>query len=536
MSAIESMPVNAARVDVAILGGGLAGLSLALQLRDRFPDLSIRVIERHRHPLPVAAHKVGESTVEIGAHYFADTLGLRAHLDSAHIRKFGFRFFFCEGRRDLDQVTELGVSEVLPVPTWQIDRGIFENFLAEEAQRRGVTFTDGAVVRGIDIGSRSTAHRVRFEHAGASHELEAGWLIDASGRAGLVKRKLGLAKPNAHEANAVWFRLDSKLPIDDWTDNADWRAACTPPERWRSTNHLCGPGYWVWLIPLGSGAHSVGIVADAAMHPLESMKTFDLALEWLHRYQPLLAEQVEARRDTLLDFAFLRNFSYSCTQLFSADRWALTGESGVFLDPFYSPGSDFIAIGNTYICELIAREREGQPVAAYAQIYQQLFMSFYDSTLSLYQDQYPLFGNAEVLPIKVLWDYTYYWGVLCQLVFQQRLGDVALLGKMRRELEGAQALNLQMQALFRDWHAKSASPNPAVMLDQGRIDWFFELNRGLHDVLDDAALRARLRANLQLLEQLAATIGSVAGRPVEGVGEHPRLPLFPTTATGARHL
>ena len=47
-------------VDVAILGGGLAGLSLALQLRRRFSDLKIMVIERRRHPVPEAAHKVGE--------------------------------------------------------------------------------------------------------------------------------------------------------------------------------------------------------------------------------------------------------------------------------------------------------------------------------------------------------------------------------------------------------------------------------------------------------------------------------------------
>src|SRR6185312_3567385 len=63
--------------DVLILGGGLAGLTLALELRERFPDLSIRVLERRTHPVPRAAHKVGESTVEIGAHYFSNVLGLR---------------------------------------------------------------------------------------------------------------------------------------------------------------------------------------------------------------------------------------------------------------------------------------------------------------------------------------------------------------------------------------------------------------------------------------------------------------------------
>jgi hypothetical protein len=42
--------------------------------------------------------------------------------------------------------------------------------------------------------------------------------------------------------------------------------------------------------------------------------------------------------------------------VFSARRWALTGEAGLFLDPFYSPGTDFIAISNTYITELVARD------------------------------------------------------------------------------------------------------------------------------------------------------------------------------------
>ena len=509
-------------VDVAILGGGLAGLTLALQLRGAFPQLSILVVERRRHPLPDAAHKVGESTVEIGAHYFDTTLGLRGHLDQAHIRKFGLRYFFSEGRADIENVTELGVSRFLPAPSYQIDRGIFETFLGAEARRRGIDFRDGTSVRGLDVGADGAAHAVRFHDDAGEHAVHARWLLDASGRAALLRRRFELTVDNGHHANAVWFRLGTRIDMDRWSDDAEWRGRCEA-ERWRSTNHYLGPGYWAWLIPLGSGAHSVGIVADAGMHPLDGMKGFERALGWLGVHQPAVARAVDAEREALLDFAFLRHYSHGCARVFSADRWALTGEAGVFLDPFYSPGSDFIAIANTYITALVGHDLDGTSIAPYAHFYEQLYLSFYESTLTLFRHQYPLFGNASVLPTKVIWDYAYYWGVLCQLVFQQRLTDLALLGELRPSLERARNLNEDMQQLFRRWHAGDPGRGARRMLDQCALPWFAELNRTLHDVLDDAQLRARLRGNTAMLEALAATIAARAGAsaPAQATADFP---------------
>jgi flavin-dependent dehydrogenase len=504
--------------DVVILGGGLAGLSLALQLKQRFAELDVLVLERKRHPVPEATHKVGESTVEIGANYFDSELGLKPHLMQRQLKKFGFRFFFSEGRTDIDRTTELGASSFLPCPAYQLDRGILENHLAEQVAARGMRFVDRAVVRGVTLAADDGAHTVDYEHAGARHRAVARWLIDASGRAAILKRKLGLAEDNAHDANAIWFRIGARIDIEEWSSDPAWLARCVPGRRWLSTTHLCGEGYWVWLIPLGSGSHSVGIVCDAKLHPLETMNTFERAMAWFQRFQPRLYQDLDGKRHLLQDFLFLRNFSYGCKQVYSGRRWALTGEAGVFLDPFYSPGSDFIAISNTFVTELIAKDRAGEPVDAYARIYEQFYFSFYRSTLALFTDQYRIFGDPEVMPIKVVWDYTYYWGVLAQIWFQRRLTDLTNLTRLRADLQAARDLNEAMQKLLREWSPRSARRESATMLDQAALPWFAELNRSLLDArLDDAAFRARIRANCLLLKQLAREITDLASSETPGL-------------------
>ncbi|MCC4603479.1 NAD(P)/FAD-dependent oxidoreductase [Xanthomonas campestris pv. badrii] len=502
--------MNAARADVVITGGGLAGLSLALQLKQRDPALAITVLERRAHPVREAAFKVGESTVEIGAHYFAQVLDLREHLEIEQIRKFGFRFFFSDKREDIDRCTELGVSKILPTPSWQIDRGRFENFLGERARAQGITFIDGCSVKGVDLAEDDADHAVRYECAGTAGTLQARWVVDASGRAGLLKRKLGLAQDNAHNANAVWWRVEGLIDPNGWSQDSSWLQRCTPPDRWRSTNHMCGPGYWFWLIPLSSGAHSLGIVCDAAMHPLETMNTHEKAMDWLRLHQPQVAATLDSAHYRLQDFLFLRKFSYGCTQVFSAQRWALTGEAGLFLDPFYSPGSDFIAISNTYICELIGRDRAGKSLSPYVELYQQLYFSFYENTLTLYQDQYALFGDEQVMPVKVIWDYTYYWSLLAPLFCSGRIADLSLLARMKADFFYARDMNLAMQRVLHDWGVRNTEQgitgSDGRLLDQYLIGWFNELNGALNDTLDDDAFAARIHRNVAQMAVLAREI------------------------------
>lgn len=56
------VPAPLDQYDVAILGGGMAGLTLALQLKKARPAIRVLVVEKQQHPVPETAHKVGESS------------------------------------------------------------------------------------------------------------------------------------------------------------------------------------------------------------------------------------------------------------------------------------------------------------------------------------------------------------------------------------------------------------------------------------------------------------------------------------------
>ena len=162
-----------------------------------------------------------------------------------------------------------------------------------------------------------------------------------------------------------------------------------------------GKGYWVWFIR-SAREHERRHRGRRALHPFNRISRFERALDWLREFEPQAAGVVEAHAGDLEDFLALQHFAHGCARVFSPDRWALTGEAGVFTDPFYSPGSDFIAMGNECIADLIAREIRGENVSARAESFNQTYLRLFDAFIRLYEGQYPIMGNAQVMMAKSL--------------------------------------------------------------------------------------------------------------------------------------
>jgi len=443
--------------DVLIAGGGLAGQCLARQLKLAQPELSVAVVDAEKRPLPEAAFKVGEATSELGAHYFAVKLRLEDYLYREHLVKNGLRFFFGNAQGPLENRPEYGPRDFPPVTSFQLDRGRLENHLRGLNQAAGVTLYEGFQVREIVLGSAATPHTtVIGERSGPrTLALRSVWLADCTGRQRWLQTQLKLGRPSPLKHSAAWFRVRGKCHVEDLVpaENENWHQQVPGGIRHRSTTHLVGYGYWVWLIPLSSGNTSVGIVVDERIHPLAGLDTLEKARVWLAAQEPVLARHLQGFE--VLDFLLAHEFSYDTKQFYSLDRWACVGEAATFLDAFYSPGSDFIAMGNTMVTRLVCRYFSGRLTPAAVAQSDGVMRLLQRAFTEVFRDQYPVFGRARVMTAKVVWDNASYWVFVCQAIFQDIFANDDYLDRYAKLFEQFYQLNLRVQQLFRDWTARS---------------------------------------------------------------------------------
>ncbi|HVT03835.1 MAG TPA: NAD(P)/FAD-dependent oxidoreductase [Thermoanaerobaculia bacterium] len=392
--------------DVVVLGGAFSGAATALLLRRDAPALRVLVVEKATK----FDEKVGEATTEMSAMFLTRRLAMWEHLEREQLPKEGLRYWFTNEKvTGHFNASESGGYYRSNVPSFQLRRDALDEHILATAVAEGAELARPARVKDVTLGEFD--HSVVIETATETRTVRCRWIIDATGRVNFLGRKLGIIdRVEDHPTAAIWARWKNLRHIDDIAARGPNEfAARNIGSRRLGTNHYAGRGYWIWVIPLGNGETSVGLVFDKRLVNLHASKNRESDFIAFLKAIPALAELLEGATIRSEDLRFYGHLPY-VTQQYMGNGWALVGDAAAFLDPYYSPGLDHAAFSAEATTEIVREHLAGKDVAERIAEHNQIFVRSYHRFFeAVYKDKYYYMGEHDLLSASFLLDTAQYY-------------------------------------------------------------------------------------------------------------------------------
>jgi len=337
--------------DVAIIGGGPAGATVASLLKVHSPALDVVVLEGAKFP----RDHVGESLLPTTCSIL-DEMGC---WDKVEAERFPIKLgaFYRWGLTpDLIHFTFLqepfqnrerpGKFEGQRLSTtWQVDRSVFDTVLLDHAESQGCHVfqeslvtgvrTSGDAITGLDVKSSAIPDGV----------VQAKHYVDASGVRGIIRKAFDVEveSPTNLRNIAVW---------DYWQD-AEWEDRDGEGTFIRILSLEWG---WLWFITIGETRTSVGLVTSADYYKQSGLSTEELYAKAI-RDEPNIAKLLaNAKRENVLQAD--KDWSYLSSRLVG-ENWFLAGDCCGFADPILSAGITLAVSGARKVAYSIKEMESG---------------------------------------------------------------------------------------------------------------------------------------------------------------------------------
>jgi 1H-pyrrole-2-carbonyl-[peptidyl-carrier protein] chlorinase len=339
-------------MDVIVIGGGPGGSAIGSYLA--MNGYRVALFEREIHP----REHVGESLVpatnrvleDIG---FWDKMG-----NYGWVPKPGATWTGYKGRVGSEVVVtfaDVKMENINQDYTYHVDRARFDNELLKHAQTLGVRVIEGANVMRMttDDSGRGTGVRVRI--LDKEMEFTSRFVVDASGRRGLVGKQLGL-----------WQKDEQfdQMAIYSWFDHVK-----APSEETRDYIHvhfLPIQRGWVWQIPIYENATSVGVVVDKEVFQTSGKDYgafFEEVVGLSQNTRHILSDATRIR-----DWYVEGDYSYKMSRT-AGDGWMLIGDAARFVDPIFSSGVSVAVNSAKFAFEALDQALRGEDEAAAFEAY-----------------------------------------------------------------------------------------------------------------------------------------------------------------------
>lgn len=285
---------------------------------------------------------------------------------------------------------------------FNLDRTRADHVLLRHAERAGATvLQEAAVTRLLLEGERVAG--VAYLHRGEQHSARATWVIDASGRAGVVATRLRLRRMNQRLRKVGIYQFyDHLIPENN---------PSAPEDAVFSTDE----DGWVWCFPVSPDRVSVGAVVPAeAVKGRDPAEVFAAYVARAPRVSARIrgATPVDARPRVESDYCYH-------AETLSGPGFFLVGDAACFVDPMMSGGFYLAVMTGMKAGEAIAAILAGADEALTHRAFENFCKTGYDSYFRLiyafYEecrgDLFQLLGVlAGGLPFSLQTAVGDYWG------------------------------------------------------------------------------------------------------------------------------
>ncbi|TAQ85368.1 hypothetical protein B7494_g6309 [Chlorociboria aeruginascens] len=253
---------------------------------------------------------------------------------------------------------------------WNVVRAEADDLMFRHAGKSGAKIFDGVKVSSVDFTPSRFLNGTAIDHEatdlgrpvsaaysrksdGASGTIKFDYVVDASGRMGLLSTKyLKNRKYNQGLKNiANW----------GYWKNTGAYASGTARENSPFFEALQDESGWAWLIPLHNGTTSVGIVqnqdlATSKKKAMGSPTTKDFYMESL-KLAPAILELISDGEVTT-DIKSASDYSYSSSS-YAFPYARIVGDAGCFIDPYFSSGVHLALMGGLSAAMTICASMKG---------------------------------------------------------------------------------------------------------------------------------------------------------------------------------
>ncbi|MEM6432151.1 MAG: NAD(P)/FAD-dependent oxidoreductase, partial [Deinococcota bacterium] len=337
--------LTAHEYDVAIIGSGIAGSSLAMILARQ--GLEVLLLEGGCHP----RFAIGESMIletsemmralaelydvpELA--YFSSENYLPV-IGSSHGVKRHFGFLHHQEGQHTDVTKAL--QAVIPKQPHGHELHLFRQdsdaFLANSAVSYGVTLLQNSRVEAINVQKDGVVLTT------LTSNYRAKYVVDASGFKSPLAEQYNLRMYNLKtHSRTIFTHMVNVGNIHDTL--ATTASTKLPFDMTEGTLHHVFAGGWLWVIPFNNHANatnplcSVGLMLDPRVHPQQAELSPEEEFKaFMARFPDIQLQFVNAK--AVRPWVRTGRIQYSSKQVVG-DRWALLGQAAGFVDPLFSKG------------------------------------------------------------------------------------------------------------------------------------------------------------------------------------------------------